>query len=175
MDCSDPTYMRSAGRVLNPTNCRDCVTKREDSTGLSGGVSRSLLRKEPADFFGCHGLAPWRSTFAATEFRMFCISPKAPEVTLKIFNRRFGNCLRRLRRKKSGRLTVSSERETPPRKAVASFRFLTQSLQLVDCSDLPPTEASFQSLRIPPTAVGGLFRSYLSVHVHLRMMTDCPV
>src|SRR6266480_2197342 len=56
--------------------------------------------------------------------------------------------------------------------------------QLVDCSDpsyrgelsesanptngswwivqILPTEASFQSLRIPPTEVGGLFRSYLS-------------
>jgi hypothetical protein len=33
------------------TNCGDCVKKRKDATGLSGGVSRSLLRKEPANFF----------------------------------------------------------------------------------------------------------------------------
>ncbi len=90
MDCSDPIYRGRLPESANPTNGRDCVKKRKDATGLSGGVSRSLLRKEPADFFGCHGLAPWRFTFAATEFRMFCISPKAPEVTLKIFNQRFG-------------------------------------------------------------------------------------
>src|SRR5437016_11073074 len=38
-----------------------------DATALRRGVSRSPLHKEAADFLGCHGLAPWSLTLAATK------------------------------------------------------------------------------------------------------------
>src|SRR5436190_21615620 len=40
----------SSLKASGPTRYRGCVKRRKDTTGLSGGVSRSLLRKEPPNF-----------------------------------------------------------------------------------------------------------------------------
>src|SRR5882762_5689268 len=44
--------------------------KFADATALRRGGSRSQLQKTFRRFCGCHGLAPWRLTFAATKKRL---------------------------------------------------------------------------------------------------------
>ena len=103
--------------MLRATRYPVCVKTLKDATGLSGGVSRSLLLKNQPTL-GCHGLAPWRFTLAAK-----CGPQKAN----------------------------SKQRETPPRKAVASSKvgcrsFLAANVNLPRTSRGHPPTVFTQSL-----------------------------